>query len=277
MTSLNDTPDLNTQSALPYSWHKGHKYYNIHIQPNLFGGASLIKTWGAKGSKRGGCKVVYCDSEEEASVAITATAKRRKLRGYRPYDAGYNKTKTPSKELLELVAVLKRNNSFRCLTQLIEPHSDINAQDRDGYTALHWAAHFRNINIVAALINSGAEIDIRCDKGCTPLMAASWRGQVEIVKMLIKYGSSVNIRSDKSHAALTMAILGQHTEIVRLLLKCGAEVTVKDKGGQTMQEYALDSKSLEIIELIKKQYAKVGANLEKTAKIDLPDTFKIEV
>ena len=69
-------------TSAPRTWHKGHKYYNIHIQHNLFGGASLIKTWGAKGSKRGGHQIVYCDSEGEAVLAITAAVKRRRKEIY---------------------------------------------------------------------------------------------------------------------------------------------------------------------------------------------------
>jgi predicted DNA-binding WGR domain protein len=216
-----NTLEAREFASTPYTWHKGSKYYNLHIQPNLFGGASLIKTWGAKGSKRGGHQIVYCDSEEEARLAIATAVKRRKLRGYRPYDC--NKVKTPINELLDLVAKQKGNGSVNRLKQLIRPGADINTQDHEGCTALRWAAYLKNAGIVTALITSGAELNIRCDKGCTPLMESSWKGNIEIVKMLLKHG---------------------------------AEVKVKDNDGHTILEYAHDSNSKEIIELVSKQYTK---------------------
>lgn len=252
MISLN-SPD--TKSLLPCSWHKGHKYYNLHIQPDLFGGASLIKTWGGKGSKRGGCKVIYCESEKEATIAIGDTVKRRKLRGYRPYRDG---TKVPSEELLELIAGLEGNNNISRLKQLIKPGIDINLQDHEGYTALYWATYLRKFDVVASLIACGSELDIQDHDGCTPLMESSWKGHIEMVKMLLKYGANVNIKSYKLYTALTVAILGKHLEIVKLLLKAKADIHAKDLEGKDILQYAISSNNPEIIALIEEPLAVCG-------------------
>lgn len=64
------------------NWLKNNKYYSIYIQPNLFGGTSVIKVWGSSTSKRSGHKIIFCASETDISKIITETAKRRKSRHY---------------------------------------------------------------------------------------------------------------------------------------------------------------------------------------------------
>jgi predicted DNA-binding WGR domain protein len=69
---------------MSYRWYKMTKYYHIHLQPNLFGGISVIRLWGGINSKKSGHKITMCDSEEQVSEVILATIKRRKARGYLP-------------------------------------------------------------------------------------------------------------------------------------------------------------------------------------------------
>ncbi len=65
-----------------YHWHKTTKYYHIHLQPNLFGGISVIKSWGGLTVKKSGHKITLCDSSAQVNTVILAAKKRRKARGY---------------------------------------------------------------------------------------------------------------------------------------------------------------------------------------------------
>ena len=70
---------------MSYCWYKMIKYYHIHLQPNLFGGISVIRSWGGGiNSKKSGHKITLCDSEEQVDEVVLATIKRRKARGYFP-------------------------------------------------------------------------------------------------------------------------------------------------------------------------------------------------
>ena len=64
-----------------YYWYKSPKYYHIHLQPNLFGGISVIRSWGGINSNKSGHKITMCDSEEQVSEAVLAAIKRCKARG----------------------------------------------------------------------------------------------------------------------------------------------------------------------------------------------------
>ena len=57
------------------------RYYSADIQPNLFGGHSLIRTWGRIGSS-GQVMIVFFDSEIEANGAKAKLIKMKLSRGY---------------------------------------------------------------------------------------------------------------------------------------------------------------------------------------------------
>jgi hypothetical protein len=49
------------------SWLKDDRFYNVQLQSNLFGGISVFCSWGSTYGKRGGCKIIFCDNELDAT------------------------------------------------------------------------------------------------------------------------------------------------------------------------------------------------------------------
>ena len=45
------------------TWLKEDRFYNVQLQTNLFGGTSVFCSWGSRYGKRGGYKIIFCDSE----------------------------------------------------------------------------------------------------------------------------------------------------------------------------------------------------------------------
>lgn len=58
-----------------------------------------------------------------------------------------------------------------------------------GLTALHWAAFFGRVELVAALLNSGADINAADINGRRPLACAAMRGEAEGVRQLLRRGA----------------------------------------------------------------------------------------
>ncbi|CAK03220.1 WGR domain-containing protein (plasmid) [Rhizobium leguminosarum] len=58
------------------------RFYALSIEPNLFGGTSLVRSWGRIGS-RGQQKIHVFDSEAKAVDLLLTLLRRKRSRGYR--------------------------------------------------------------------------------------------------------------------------------------------------------------------------------------------------
>ena len=119
--------------------------------------------------------------------------------------------------------------------RLVEAGANVNAQDRDGYTALMQASGRGHTEIAKLLIEAGADVNAHDiyvpSRGgvdyelppSTPLMWASLGGHTEIVKLLIEAGADVNTTDNGGHTALWFASIEGYADIVRLLKEAGAK------------------------------------------------------
>lgn len=69
------------------------------------------------------------------------------------------------------------------------PKVNINAQDNNGDTALHWAIDNNNHNVISVLLKNGANPDIKNKNGVTPLMNAIIKRSKDCALLLIENGA----------------------------------------------------------------------------------------
>ena len=58
-----------------------------------------------------------------------------------------------------VVVTAAERQDWATVQSLIQEGADLNANQPDGATALHWAVHWNDLETVAALIEAGAEVD----------------------------------------------------------------------------------------------------------------------
>ena len=117
---------------------------------------------------------------------------------------------------------------------------DINVNDSDGWTPLHIASCYSNLEIVKCLVSKGADINRKDIGGRTPLHNASRWGEFEIVKYLIKKGADVKIRDNDRKTPLHWASYNNHIETVKYLLDNGAEkIKIKSEWNNEVKEILL--------------------------------------
>jgi predicted DNA-binding WGR domain protein len=58
------------------------RYYQLHIQPGLFGGFDLVREWGRIGSP-GTIRTAIYPNQDAATAALADAVKQRQKRGYR--------------------------------------------------------------------------------------------------------------------------------------------------------------------------------------------------
>ena len=97
----------------------------------------------------------------------------------------------------------------------------VEAVDNDGATALHHAIHNKEAQAALFLIQREPSCDVnaRDSKGKTPLMLASKHGLVEVMAALMVRGANVEAVDNDGHRALHHAINNEETQAVLFLLR----------------------------------------------------------
>ena len=125
------------------------------------------------------------------------------------------------------------------MTALLKQKVDVNAAQGDGATALHWAAHWDDLQTAELLIRAGASVNAANDLGVTPFSLACLNGSALMVGKLLAAGANANTVSSGEPVLMTAARSGS-AEVVKALLARGADVNAKDATrGQTALMWAV--------------------------------------
>lgn len=95
-----------------------------------------------------------------------------------------------------------RNNDIEGLVEAFRRGFNVNHQDSDGNTLLHWC---RSPEITWWLIVRGADVDLANQRGDTPLMEAARYGRVDVIKQLLKAGADKTKRNSQGRTAFDEA------------------------------------------------------------------------
>ncbi len=111
---------------------------------------------------------------------------------YNPYDLT---VMFPNERLKLFIEEIKKPTSEQNLNLVRDLINlgNINTQDADDKTPLHWAANEGSVEIARILIDAGADLNVQDNLGWTPLHGAAEFGRVEIVRMLIDAGADKTI------------------------------------------------------------------------------------
>ena len=110
---------------------------------------------------------------------------------------------------------------------------DVNAKDKDGYTALMNESKKGNIKEVRNLLASSADINAKSADGKTALIFASGSGYLDVVQALLASGADVNVSDSKGNTALMASSVTIYVEVVKKLLEAGAAINARNKDGVT--------------------------------------------
>ena len=167
---------------------------------------------------------------------------------------GVNKVKhTP------LMIAAKRGH-LNALTLLIKHGAhDVDLQDSDGYTALHYAVYSSDVSceILSCLIGIGADVNARTNNGVTPLMIAAEEGHINGVTSLVKCGANVDLQDKYGNTVLHYAaglsvderFSDDLPEIVETLLNLGASHMCNHQGLKPLHQASI-SGNIAVVEYL---------------------------
>lgn len=87
------------------------------------------------------------------------------------------------------------------------------AVDKDGWTALHYAATKGHLDIVKFLVSKDADIDPDSPNNTTPLMMAARYGHIHVVKFLLDNGADLSAKNTQDLTAIDFANKFNQNEI----------------------------------------------------------------
>lgn len=114
------------------------------------------------------------------------------------------------------------NNDVSEAKVLIQHGININAKDKNGTTALHWAIGKDKVQLAKFMIEKGANINLPIEsmvglEGITPLHLAAGHGELELVKLILSKGANPSLKSKDGKTALDLALENKHTAIYDIL------------------------------------------------------------
>jgi ankyrin repeat protein len=145
------------------------------------------------------------------------------------------------------------SKNYEVVDLLLEMGADINAQENNGKTALHYSL-FGSPLSAKQLIDRGANLELCEQDGDTPLILAvkvPEMSDIDLVGALLERGANPNAtgRPDKIRPVHVAAYLG-HTELVRKLVSFGADINAADAEERTPLDFAIQFEQFETAAVI---------------------------
>lgn len=164
-----------------------------------------------------------------------------------------------------------KNGNLEKIIQLIDLKVPIDSRDKNGWTALLFAAMYGYLEIVRTLIRAGIRyqvddpqfslclfLDFQDGNKIIALAKATFYGHSEVVRELINAGASLNMQNVWGRTAVVGATMNDDLEVVQELIKAGADINIQDENGWTALMFAtVNNSSITIEKLLR-----AGANID---------------
>ena len=183
------------------------------------------------------------------------------------------KTKEQIYKKLLLLSKRGDNEKFFNIFQKIislqkQTNININYQDENGYTALHYACDEGNLKIVDILLNANCDPNIKNNLNQTPLHLSTQRGYFDITKKLIESGAKLNIEDSENNYPIHFICKNNYIELLKYILTKSIQINCKNKYGKTPRDLTTNSEIINILDnYIKKNKDKLNNKIRNKIKI----------
>ena len=147
---------------------------------------------------------------------------------------------------------------------LLKAGADVNAPQGDGARALHWAAHWDDMEMAELLLEARAAVNAANELGATALWLASLNGSPAMVDKLLKAGADPNIALLSGETPLMTAARTGSAEVVKLLAARGADLNATEHTqGQTALMWAASERHPQVVRVL----VEVGADVNARSQV----------
>ena len=157
---------------------------------------------------------------------------------YDPYELMMIPPNKKAEMIMQEIEKIEPN--LNLVSDLITLGANLEWQDEenDGWTPLHWAAYYGNVEIARMLIGAKVDLNLQDRWGWTPLHRAVSNGEIEIAQMLIDVGANVNMQDEDGWTSLHWAVSNGNIEITKILIDAGASKDILNNDGELPYDLA---------------------------------------
>jgi ankyrin repeat protein len=158
------------------------------------------------------------------------------------------------------VVTAMKGRDAAAVRSLVRQKADVNSADVEGMTALHWAAHWNDVDSVRLLLAAGAQPRAANRYGVTPLHEAATVANAAMINALLRAGADANAAYGEGETPLMTAARTGNAEAVKLMLEAGARVNAAESfRGLTAVMYAAVENHAAVIRTLAAAGADVNA------------------
>ena len=145
-------------------------------------------------------------------------------------------------------AALGEVNRLRSL--LFNDRGLAKAQSSDGFTPLHLACFFGQLDAAETLVGYEADVNAVSPNRIAIIHSAAASRNAALMKLVLQAGANPNLQQQGGYTALHEAAIHNSVERVQALLEAGADRTVRNNDGLTAAEMAEQKGNKEVLELL---------------------------
>ena len=127
----------------------------------------------------------------------------------------------------DLIDAVQAGNTAAAI-KLIDAKVNVNGTTADGTTALHWAVHNSDADMVDRLIRAGANVNVKNEYGASPIVEAATTGNTAVIEKLLKAGADSNTSGVDGMTPLMIIARGTNVAAARLLMEYKANLEARE-------------------------------------------------
>ena len=125
---------------------------------------------------------------------------------------------------IELLIYSKKGYIDKILEIIAQKNVDINYQNENGWTALHYSCDEGNLKITEILIKAHCDVNIKNNEKKTPLHYSVTKGYFDITKLLVENGGDMNCLDNENNNIIHLCSMYGHDELLTFLLNKNPEL-----------------------------------------------------
>ena len=146
------------------------------------------------------------------------------------------------------------------VASLLDQGADIDETPFEGFSALNMASRNGYVSVVKLLLDRGANLHQAQKNGVNPFIGAAAFNRSDVVRMIFEHDKSIiNSRNMFGKTALHDAAERGFNDVVEILIKCGSNLTMKSNDGWTPIAFAAHSGQIPTLSLIFKAGAPIDS------------------